>query len=93
MRFKTLEETSQDLLTKNQSNQNGIEEYQSVLSDLVKKKNDLILVSNSTLGSQQKKLDKLKSETAYLEQRLEEHDNIGKMRVIFTEFNFTRCGI
>jgi hypothetical protein len=38
-------------------------------------------VYNSTLGTQQKKLDKLKQESAYTEQKLEERDRTGKERV------------
>ena len=46
------------------------------------RKNDLILVYNSTLGTQQKTLERLKLETAQLEHRAEQKDNSGKERVI-----------
>ena len=42
----------------------------------------MILVFNSKLGTQQKKLDKLKQESAYMEQKIEERDKTGKERVM-----------
>ncbi|ORY46545.1 hypothetical protein BCR33DRAFT_736708 [Rhizoclosmatium globosum] len=60
--------------------QDEIEERQSSLAALIKNKNDLILVYNSKLGTQQKYLDKLKQELAYMEQRMEERDKTGKER-------------
>jgi hypothetical protein len=41
-------------------------------------------VYNSQLGTDQKKLDKLKQESAYLEQKLEERDFAGQQRVLWT---------
>ncbi|KAI8907472.1 hypothetical protein DFJ77DRAFT_180125 [Powellomyces hirtus] len=81
MRHKTLVETNEDLMGAVQTSQDEIESEQARLGELVKDKNDLILVHNSTLGTQQKRLDKLKQECAYLEQRLEERDNTGKERM------------
>ncbi|KAI8809112.1 hypothetical protein BJ742DRAFT_250655 [Cladochytrium replicatum] len=81
MRHKTLVETNEDLIVMLQTYQDEIESQQGKLAELVKEKNDLILVYNSTLGIQQKKLDKLKQDTAYMEQRLEERDNSGKERM------------
>ncbi|KAJ3017343.1 hypothetical protein HKX48_003589 [Thoreauomyces humboldtii] len=81
MRHKTLVETNEDLMGAVQSSQDEIESEQGRLGELVKEKNDLILVHNSTLGTQQKRLDRLKQECAYLEQRLEERDNTGKERM------------
>ncbi|KAJ3010705.1 UNVERIFIED_CONTAM: hypothetical protein HDU68_002013 [Siphonaria sp. JEL0065] len=80
MRHKTLVETNEDLIQMVQTNQDGIEERQSSLAALIKNKNDLILVYNSQLGTQQKYLDKLKQESAYKEQRIEERDKTGKER-------------
>lgn len=81
MRYNTLTETNQDLLSVVQKNQDEIESAHTKLQGLVKEKNDLILVYNSKLGMRQKTLDKLKLETAYLEEGLEERDNTGKERV------------
>ncbi len=81
MRYNTLTETNQDLVSIVQKNQDEIENAHSTLKGLVKEKNDLILVYNSKLGSKQKILDKLKKETAYLEEGIEERDNTGKERV------------
>ncbi|KAJ3032618.1 hypothetical protein HDV00_007312 [Rhizophlyctis rosea] len=81
MRHKTLVETNDDLVATVQQSQDEIEQQNAQLAGLIKAKNDLILVYNSTLGTQQKKLDKLKQECAYLEQRLEERDNTGKERL------------
>ncbi|KAJ3232134.1 hypothetical protein HDU81_003282 [Chytriomyces hyalinus] len=80
MRHKTLVETNNDLITMVQLNQDEIEERQSSLNALIKSKNDLILVYNSKLGTQQKDLDKMKLESAYKEQRIEERDKTGKER-------------
>jgi hypothetical protein len=49
----------------------------------LKEKNDQILVYNSSLGTLQKQLEKLKQDAAYLEQRLKERDNTGRERVFF----------
>ncbi|KAI8922618.1 hypothetical protein BC831DRAFT_474976 [Entophlyctis helioformis] len=81
MRHKTLVETNEDLKAVVQRNQDDIEKQQGILAGLIKEKNDLILVYNSKLGTQQKYLDKLKQDCAYLEQRLEERDNTGKERM------------
>ncbi len=81
MRYKTLTETNQDLLSEVQRNQDQVEQYQTSLQGLVKEKNDLIMVYNSRLGSKQKLLDKLKQETAYAEEALEKKTNLGKERV------------
>lgn len=81
MRYKTLVETNQDLISVVQHNQDDIEKAQSTLLGLVKERNDLIMVYNSKLGMRQKTLDKLKQESAYLEEGLEERDNTGKERV------------
>lgn len=81
MRHKTLVETNQDLINEIQNAQDEIEKGQQTLNNLIKDKNDLILVSNSKLGSKQKMLDKLKKECAYLEESLQERDNTGKERV------------
>nr|KAJ3423112.1 hypothetical protein HK105_003137 [Polyrhizophydium stewartii] len=81
MRHGTLVETNEDLKSVVQKNQDDIEKLQSVLAGLIKEKNDLILVFNSKLGTQQKHLDKLKLDCAYLEQRLEERDNTSKERM------------
>jgi hypothetical protein len=40
-------------------------------------------VYNSSLGHGQKKLEKLKQEVAYMEQRLKERDDTSKERVLF----------
>ena len=81
MRYKTLTETNQDLLSEVQRNQDQVEQYQTTLQGLVKEKNDIIMVYNSKLGSKQKLLDKLKQETAYAEEELEKKTNLGKERV------------
>ncbi|KAJ3326349.1 Coiled-coil domain-containing protein 42 [Boothiomyces sp. JEL0866] len=81
MRYKTLVETNQDLISVVQHNQDDIEKAQSTLLGLVKERNDLIMVYNSKLGMRQKTLDKLKQESAYLEEGLEERDNTGKERL------------
>ncbi|KAJ3269894.1 Coiled-coil domain-containing protein 42 [Terramyces sp. JEL0728] len=81
MRHKTLVETNQDLISVVQHNQDDIETAQSTLLGLVKERNDLIMVYNSKLGTRQKTLDKLKQESAYLEEGLEERDNTGKERL------------
>ncbi|KND05092.1 uncharacterized protein SPPG_00766 [Spizellomyces punctatus DAOM BR117] len=81
MRHKTLLETSQDLSKTVSDSTDEMERVQTILVELVKEKNDLILVYNSTLGTLQKRLDRLKQECAYLEQRLEERDNTGKERM------------
>ncbi|KAI8909721.1 hypothetical protein EDD86DRAFT_247071 [Gorgonomyces haynaldii] len=75
MRHKTLTETNQDLISVVQKNQDEIESLHTKLAALVKEKNDLILVYNSKLGTQQKHLDKLKQDCAYYQQRIEERDN------------------
>ncbi|KAJ3085909.1 Cilia- and flagella-associated protein 73 [Quaeritorhiza haematococci] len=81
MRHKTLEETNEDLIRSVQKSQDDIEKEQGVLAALIKAKNDTILVYNSTLGTQQKKLDKLKQQCAYLESKLEQRDRTGKERM------------
>ena len=83
MRHKTLNETNNDLISVVQTNQDEIEKLQTSLASLVKEKNDLILVYNSKLGTQQKYLDKLKQECAYQQQRIEERDNTRRERVIY----------
>lgn len=60
MRHKTLTETNEDLISVVQRNQDDIEQMHAQLAALVKEKNDLILVYNSKLVSQQKYLDSLK---------------------------------
>jgi hypothetical protein len=81
MRYNTLIETNQDLVSIVQKNQDDIEQAHVSLQGLVKENNDLILVYNSKLGTKQKQLDKLKKDTAYIEEGLEERDNTGKERV------------
>ncbi|KAI8899896.1 hypothetical protein BC833DRAFT_584009 [Globomyces pollinis-pini] len=81
MRHKTLVETNKDLIADVAHNQDEIERAQSTLLGLVKEKNDLIMVFNSKLGTRQKTLDKLKQESAYLEEGLEHRDNTGKERM------------
>ena len=81
MRYKTLTETNQDLFSDVQQNQDQIEKHQNALQGLVKEKNDMIMVYNSKLGSRQKMFDKLKQETAYAEEALEQKTNLGKERV------------
>lgn len=81
MRHKTLVETNEDLMQMLQSFQDEIETQQKGLQELIKEKNDQILVYNSTLGTQQKKLDKIKQQCANLEQKQEERDRTGKERV------------
>ncbi|KAJ1553314.1 hypothetical protein HK096_008338 [Nowakowskiella sp. JEL0078] len=81
MRHKTLVETNDDLINILQQYQDDTEKEAGRLTELVKEKNDLILVYNSTLGTQKKKYDKLKQECAYLEQKIEERDNTGKERM------------
>ncbi|KAJ3061895.1 hypothetical protein HDU98_002218 [Podochytrium sp. JEL0797] len=80
MRHKTLVETNLDLIHMVTQSQDEIEERGGSLAALIKNKNDLILVYNSKLGTQQKYLDKLKQESAYKEQRIEERDKTGKER-------------
>ncbi|KAI8615429.1 hypothetical protein BC830DRAFT_298727 [Chytriomyces sp. MP71] len=80
MRHKTLVETNNDLIKMVSQSQDEIEQRQGLLTELVKNKNDTILVYNSKLGTQQKYLDKLKQESAYTEQRIEERDKTGKER-------------
>jgi chromosome segregation ATPase len=82
MRYNTLRETNQDLMSEVQNNQDEIEKAHQTLQGLIKENNDLILVYNSKLGSKQKTLDKLKQESAYIQESLEERDNTGKERVI-----------
>ncbi|KAJ3192556.1 hypothetical protein HK101_006323 [Irineochytrium annulatum] len=81
MRYKTLVETNEDLIRTVQQSQDGIEHEAAKLAELIKEKNDQILVYNSKLGTQQKRLDILKLESAYIEQKLEERDNTGKERM------------
>lgn len=81
MRHKTLIETNEDLMRTVVKCQDEIDRRQKGLQELVKEKNDNILVYNSTMGTQQKKFDKLKQECAYLEQKQEEHDRTGRERV------------
>ncbi|KAJ3125347.1 hypothetical protein HK098_000354 [Nowakowskiella sp. JEL0407] len=81
MRHKTLVETNDDLIVMLQQYQDNFETEAQRFAELVKEKNDLILVYNSTLGTQQKKFDKLKQECAYMEQKQEERDNTGKERM------------
>ncbi|KAJ3210572.1 hypothetical protein HDU82_007841 [Entophlyctis luteolus] len=84
MRHKTLLETNEDLKATVQQNQDEIESKQNALAAMIKasfsSKNDLILVYNSKLGTQQKHLDKLKQEVAYAEQRIAERDKTSKER-------------
>ncbi|KAJ3392545.1 hypothetical protein HDU92_008304 [Lobulomyces angularis] len=81
MRHKTLVETNEDLMSMLQSFQDEIEKEQKGLQLSIKNKNDEILVYNSTLGFQQKKLDKMKQNCANLEQKQEEKDRTGKERM------------
>lgn len=81
MRHKTLEETSADLSRILTAYQAEIESEQKALSDLIKEKNDTILVFNSQLGTHQKELDKMKQECVYLEQKAEERNLTWKERV------------
>ena len=85
MRYKTLTETNQDLLSEVQHNQDQVEKHQATLQGLVKEKNDIIMVFNSKLGSRQKLLDKLKQETAYAEEELEKRTSLGKERVFIVD--------
>jgi transcription initiation factor TFIID subunit TAF12 len=82
MRHKTLVETNQDLISVIQENQDAIEKAQVDYQALVKERNDLIMVYNSKLGAKQKQLDKVKKDTAYLEEGLEARQNSGKERVL-----------
>ncbi|KAI9203218.1 uncharacterized protein BJ171DRAFT_511159 [Polychytrium aggregatum] len=81
MRYKTLIETNQDLIQMVQVYQDQMEKEQSTLAELIKDKQDLILVFNSQLGTQQKKYDSLKQHCAYLAEKLEERDKTGKERM------------
>ncbi|KAI9104799.1 hypothetical protein DFS34DRAFT_213884 [Phlyctochytrium arcticum] len=81
LRHKTLTETQSTLMDTLLATQDAIESHQNRLTDLVKEKNDWILVYNSTLGTLQKRLDERRLECAYVEQRLEERDNTGKERM------------
>jgi hypothetical protein len=51
------------------------------LSNLIKNKNDMILVYNSKLGTLQKRLDMKKVETTILETKIEEKERMGKERL------------
>jgi predicted DNA-binding protein YlxM (UPF0122 family) len=81
MRFKTLNETRNDLVLQLQEMSDTIEKEQMTLADKIKHNNDLVLVYNSKLGLYQKKLDKMKQNTSYLEQKIQEKENIGKRQV------------
>ncbi|KAH9268172.1 hypothetical protein BASA84_000367 [Batrachochytrium salamandrivorans] len=81
MRHNTLVKTNDELKSIVQINQDDIGRLQGTLTGLIKDKNDLILVYNSKLGTQQKYLDKLRQDCAYLEQRLEERDSTSKERM------------
>lgn len=81
MRYKTLIETNQDLCKEAERNHEWIEKAQGTLQGLVKDKNDLLLVTNSNLGSKQKTLDKIKEENLSREGEVEQKNNLGKERV------------
>ncbi|KAG5455895.1 MAG: hypothetical protein BJ554DRAFT_4523 [Olpidium bornovanus] len=80
MRHKTLVETNEDLIRTIQGHTDRIEGEQTYLTEMVKEKNDKVLVANSEMGTAQKILDKRKLDCAYVEQKLEERDRTGKTR-------------
>jgi hypothetical protein len=80
-RHHTLKETNLDLQAVLQNRLDDIEKETNRLNDLIKMKNDRILVYNSELGALQKKLDRGKTESARVESLVAESVLSGKARV------------
>lgn len=81
MRHKTLTETNQDLIRVVQKNQDDNERMQKELCLLAKEKNDLILIYNSKMGTQQKHAEALRNESVLKERRIEQRDSTIRERV------------
>ncbi|KNE72379.1 hypothetical protein AMAG_16864 [Allomyces macrogynus ATCC 38327] len=80
-RYHTLSETNHDLQETLQLRLDEIEAETNRLNDLIKQKNDRILVYNSQLGALQKRLDKAKAESARVENMVAESVLSGKARM------------
>lgn len=80
-RYQTLSETRDALQNTCDEQQEEVERESARLNDLIKLKNDRVLVCNSQLGVSQKWLDKAKTETARLESVIGETALSGKQRV------------
>ncbi|KNE68111.1 hypothetical protein AMAG_13282 [Allomyces macrogynus ATCC 38327] len=80
-RYHTLSETNHDLQETLQQRLDEIEAETNRLNDLIKQKNDRILVYNSQLGALQKRLDKAKAESARVENMVAESVLSGKARM------------
>jgi hypothetical protein len=81
MRHKTLIETNEDLRAIAQTNSANIEKEQLHQSDLVKSHNDNMLTYNSQLSNCQKKLEKLKTLTGTLEQRIDQKNQSSMLKL------------
>ncbi|KAJ1501462.1 hypothetical protein HMI54_006033 [Coelomomyces lativittatus] len=80
-RHQTLSETRSDLQTTLQARLDGIESLTNQLSELVKLKNDRVLVYNSQMGALQKRLDRAKTEATRIETMVGEKILSGKTRM------------
>jgi hypothetical protein len=81
MRYKTLKETNDDLRRISQHNSSLTEQEQTKLNALLESKDDQMLMFNSQLGTGQKKMDKVKAQTAQLEQRADEKGRSGVLKL------------
>lgn len=82
-RHQTLSETRSDLQAALNSRLDDIEKETNRLNDLMKLKNDKVLVCNSHLGVLQKRLDKAKTDCARVEAFVGEAVQTGKSRVLY----------
>ncbi|KAL7746545.1 hypothetical protein RI367_008072 [Sorochytrium milnesiophthora] len=82
MRHHTLNETNRDLMRTLQQQTDEIETQTNHLNDIMKMKSDTILVYNSQLGALQKKLDKVKAESAKMEHMVSEAIKTRKTRML-----------
>ncbi|ORZ34725.1 hypothetical protein BCR44DRAFT_33553 [Catenaria anguillulae PL171] len=80
-RYSTLSETNRDLQQTLQVRLDEIERESNHLNDLLKQKNDRILVYNSQLGALQKRLDRAKAESARVEALVAQTLSSGKERM------------
>lgn len=81
MRHKTLTETNEDLRVISLANTTNIEREQLRQNDLIKSHNDNMLTSNSQLSTCQKRLDKMRTMTSTLEQRFDQKNQSGMLRM------------
>lgn len=81
MRYTTLIETNADLRRIHQKNLDNIEMLHNQFTALLKANSDMILVINSELGSDQKRLDKSRQWSSAMEKKMEDKNRTGMVRM------------